>query len=113
MAHQTERFTSFIKKEIAAFLEARVPRPEEALVSVTRVLVSDSFDRAEIFVSVFPEKYQSEVMRELPRFEKEARAFIAGRLKRHKIPAIRFLFDTEFAPALRLEKLLENIEDKG
>ena len=112
MAYQSERFTSFVKKEIAQFLEAHFPRPEDAFVSVTKVLVTESFDRAQVFVTVFPEKYRDEVMRELPRFEKEARAFIAGRLKRHKIPEIRFVFDAEYVSGIRLEKLLENIEDE-
>ncbi len=93
-------------------MEAHVPRPEGAFVSVTKVLVNESFDHARVFVTVFPETSRDEVMKELPRFEKEARAFIAGRLRRHKIPEIRFVFDAEYAAGLRLEKLLENIEDK-
>src|SRR3989344_2776092 len=108
MAYQSERFTSFIKKEIALFLEAHFPRPEDSFVSVTKVAVSEAFDRAQVFVSVFPEKYQTEIMKEVPRFEKEARAFIAGRLARHKIPEIRFVLDANYESSIRLEKLLEN-----
>ena len=112
MAHQTERFASFVKKEIALFLEAHVPRPADSFVSVTGIEVHESFEYVRVFVSVFPEKYQNEVMKELSRFQKEARAFIASRLKRHKIPEIHFVLDTQYESRVRLEKLLENIEDK-
>ena len=102
-----ERLASYIKKELSAFLHENVYLEDGVFLSVTHVLLDDSLDRAQIFVSVFPEKFSSEVFRELNLLQKDSRKFLAQRIKRHKIPNIKFILDKNLDAENRIEKLLK------
>ncbi len=112
MNHRDERFISFMKKEIAIFLDREVSRQEGIFFSVTNVVPNQSGERAEVFISVYPEKYSAEITKSLKMYEGATRAHLAGMLKRRKIPFLVFVLDTEQAARVRLEKLLENSENK-
>ena len=101
-----ERLASYIKKELSSFLRENVYLEDGVFLSVTRVLLDDSLDRAQVFVSVFPEKFSSEVFRELNLLQKDSRKFLAQRIKRHKIPDIKFVLDKNLDAETRIEKLL-------
>ena len=103
-----ERLSSYIKKELAFFLEKNLPIAEGGFVSVTKVFINERADRADVFVSVFPETLVSEVFMELKLLQKDARKFLASRIKRHKIPDIKFILDKNLDAESRIEKLLEN-----
>ena len=102
-----ERLESYIKKELSAFLRESVSLEEGIFLSVTRVIVDDSLEKAEVFVSVFPEKFSQNIFKELRLLHKEARKFLASRIKRHKIPQIQFMPDKNIDAESRIEKLLE------
>ncbi len=112
MSYQNERLASFLKKEIALYVIKNFPRPEDVLVSVTKVFVEDSLENAKVFVSVFPEKNSYGVMQSLKNYESEMRKFLSSRLRRHRIPKITFVFDKNLESEVRLEKLLEKTEDE-
>ena len=101
-----ERLASYIKKELSAFFRENVYLEDGVFLSVTRVLLDDSLNRAQVFVSVFPEKFSSEVFRELNLLQKDSRKFLAQRIKRHKIPDIKFVLDKNLDAETRIEKLL-------
>ena len=102
-----ERLESFIKKELSGFLRENILLEEGVFLSVTRVLVDDSLERAQVFISVFPEKYSEEIFKELKMLHKDARKFLASRIKRHKVPQIKFLPDKNLDAESRIEKLLK------
>lgn len=102
-----ERFASFFKKEMAFFLEKNLPIAEGGFVSVSDVFINESGNIAQVFVSVFPEELSSEVFKELKLLQKDARKFLASRLKRHKIPDIKFVLDKNFNAESRIENLLK------
>src|SRR3989344_8162808 len=102
-----ERLESYLKKELAFFLEKNLPIAEGGFVSVTKVFINERADRADVFVSVFPETLVSEVFMELKLLQKDARKFLASRIKRHKIPDIKFILDKNLDAESRIEKLLE------
>lgn len=103
-----ERLSSYIKKELALFLEKNLPIAEGAFISVTKVFINEKADRADIFVSVFPDKLSSEVFSELKLLQKDCKKFLASRIKRHKIPNIKFILDKNLDAESRIEKLLKN-----
>ena len=103
-----ERLESFIKKELSGFLRENILLEEGVFLSVTRVLVDDSLERAQVFISVFPEKYSEEIFKELKMLHKDARKFLASRIKRHKVPQIKFLPDKNIDAESRIEKLLKS-----
>lgn len=112
MTHRDEQFVSFMKKEIATFLDREVTRREGVFFSVTQVVLNQAGERAEVFISVYPEKYSAETMKSLKMYEGETRTHLAGMLKRRRIPFLRFVLDKEQDARVRLEKLLENSENK-
>lgn len=103
-----ERLESYIKKELSEFLRENISLEGGVFVSVTRVLVDDSLELARVYISVYPEKFSSKVFKELSLLYKEARKFLSQRIKRHKIPEIKFISDKNLDAESHIEKLLKN-----
>jgi|SRR3989344_1684193 len=103
-----ERLESYLKKELAFFLEKNLPIAEGGFVSVTKVFINEKADRADVFISVFPEELSAEVFVELKLMQKDVKRFLASRVKRHKIPNIKFILDKNLDAESRIEKLLKN-----
>ena len=89
------------------FLRENILLEVVVFLSVTRLFVDDSLERAQVFISVFPEKYSEEIFKELKMLHKVARKFLASRIKRHKVPQIKFLPDKNLDAESRIEKLLK------
>ena len=103
-----ERLASFIKKELSMFLRENISLEKGVFLSVTQVFIDDSLNRAQVYVSVFPEKFSSDIFKELKLLKKSARKFLASRVGRHKIPEINFVLDKNLDAESRIEKLLKN-----
>lgn len=114
MAYQKERFNSFLEHEMAEFLsrEAAGLLPEGAFISVTRAVVNESGETADIFISIFPDSVAKESFAEIRKLGKEARKQISNKLKRRQIPLISIKLDNIVDKAVRVEKLLDEIEEK-
>lgn len=87
------------------------PHDPEVFLSVARVILNTSSDEAKIYVSVFPESRGSEVFKELKFYCAEAKKFVAGKLRRRKIPKIFFL-PASTEDIIRLEKILEKVKNE-
>ena len=111
MSHNAERLESFLKREVTEFLIRHIALPEGAFFSVSRVVLGNALDKAQVFILIFPDKLAHESFTEIKHLERETRKYISSRLKRHKIPQVRFVLDTTQSKQTRLEKLLENIEN--
>ena len=112
MAHGEERLASYLKREIADFLAKRSEVPEGAFLSVTGIEIAPSLEDAKVFILVFPESASAEAMRGLKALEREARKYLATRLKRRKIPKILFRLDQAQNREIGLEKLLEKVKNE-
>lgn len=112
MSHRDEQFASFVKKELAVFLDRTVSREKGVFFSVTQIAINQSGKRAEVFISIFPKQFAVETMKALKLHEGEARMYLADKLKRRQIPFIVFILDESQEAKIRLEKLLENPENK-
>lgn len=111
MAHQQERFASFLRKEIAGFLQQNAPRNEGVFISVTRVVTRERSDKAEVLISIFPDKNANAIFRNIKRMEKSARKYIASRSRRQFIPLIKFILYGGDKTA-DLENLLEKVKNE-
>lgn len=112
MAHRPEQFISLLKKEVSNFLERSVPRPVGVFVSVTGVNLASRDTIAHISISIYPEDKADEIFKSLKPYEAEARGHLGNLIKHRIIPYIIFVHDKGQGDRMRLEKLLENIEDK-
>jgi ribosome-binding factor A len=102
-----ERLASFIKKELSVFLRENISLEIGVFISVTHVFIDDSLERAQVYVSVFPEKFSAEIFKELKLLQKDSRKFLARRVGRHKIPGIKFILDKNLDAESHIEKLLK------
>lgn len=112
MSHNAERLASFLERETMEYLRRHLALPEGAFFSVSRVVMDNALDKAQIFILIFPDKLVNETFREIRHLEKETRKYVASRLRRHKIPHIRFVLDHGHGKQVRLEKLLEDIREE-
>ena len=100
-----ERVNSLIKHIVASFLVNRI-NTAKALVTVTRVEVSKDLRYAKIFLSVFPESEEKNII-VMIRNEKQAlQSHLAKRLKTKFIPSLRFEIDQAEKKRQQVEGLL-------
>ena len=111
MPHQQERFASFLKQEIAGFLQQNAPHDEGVFMSVAGVIARERSDKAEVLISIFPDKNAEAIFRNIKRLEKSARKYIASRSRRQFIPMIKFVLYGGDKSA-SLENLLEKVKNE-
>lgn len=111
MAYGREKFASFLKKELGVFILREFPHDLDIVLSVTDVLLNSSSEEAEAHISIFPRKFSGNAIKELRNFRGEARKYLAMRLKRRRIPQIKFV-SADLEKEERLEKLLEKVKNK-
>jgi ribosome-binding factor A len=87
--------SSFIKKEIDF----------RAMVTVTRAETPDNLRSAKVFLSVFPEEKEKEVLDFLKRKKDDLYEFVKPRLKMRFLPSFSFEIDK----GIKLERKIEEI----
>lgn len=112
MIRQQERFAAFLKRELNGFLQNHVERKNGTFLSLQRIESRGKSDKAEVFVSVFPEKEGDVVFKNIKNLGKAARKYIASRSGRHFVPEIQFKLEKNEASQIRLEKLLEKVKNE-
>ncbi|QQG42793.1 MAG: ribosome-binding factor A [Candidatus Giovannonibacteria bacterium] len=113
MAHQAERFSSFLKRELNGFLQRNAPHDEGVFISVAKIHAPERSDKAEITLSVFPEKAAKGTIKSVKKMAGEARKYLASRSRRRFIPKIIFLVEEDAEKTTRLEKLLDGMKSKS
>jgi ribosome-binding factor A len=88
--HHVERFSSFIRDELAIFLQHELNCDEGVFVSVMSVEPAQSEGSVKVLVSVWPEEKRTAVAKKLRLLENKARAHLAKRLARKRIVTVHF-----------------------
>ncbi|MBI5742539.1 MAG: ribosome-binding factor A [Candidatus Niyogibacteria bacterium] len=104
-----EKVAAMTLRIAAKYLVENVGVPG-AVVSVTRVIVSEGLDNVKIYFSVFPEAARGMVMRQITETKKDLKAAIARQMPMKFVPNISLLPDTDIEAIQRVEAVLENLE---
>ena len=88
--HHVERFSSFIKDELALFLREELVYKEGMLISLMRVEPAPSEGSIHAWVSVWPDGERDWVAKRLRLLENKAKAYLAARLNRKYAVAVHF-----------------------
>lgn len=112
MSHSEERLASYLREELAKFIQRHFAHDEGIFVSLSRVDPAVSLETALAFIFVFPDEAAEKTIKELKKYEKEARKYIMSRLKRRKIPKIIFKLEKDVEREARLEKTFEKIKNE-
>lgn len=108
------RIAAEILREIPDILRAHVDLPNDVMVSITEVEVSDDLSYAKIFFSVYGDharRTPNQIEQLLNARKGVVRHEIAQRMVMRQHPEIRFIYDETPARAARIEELLKQVRD--
>ena len=84
--------------------------PANTILSVSRVEVAPSFDQAFVYISVWPEDKEEEILDELKSDIYHTQKFIDKRLSMKKVPKLILRLDEQTSSRREVEDLLDGIK---
>ena len=110
MKKRIQRLNQLIKKEVAQLILREIEFPKDVLVTVTRAEVTLDLRESKIYVSIMPEKEESQILDFLNRRIFLLQKKIDKRLKMRPVPKISFVKEKITAEAGRIEEILEKLK---
>lgn len=87
--------------------------PDQAVVTLTRVVASGNLQQAKVYISVVPDEKAQEVLKTLGRNIFSIQQILNKKLKMRPVPKILWLPEKATVEAQRIEELLAQIKEKG
>jgi ribosome-binding factor A len=112
MKKRIQRLNQLIKKEVAQLILREVEFPKDVLVTITRAGVTPDLRESKVYVSIMPEKEESQILDFLNRRIFLLQKKIDKRLKMRPVPKISFVKEKSTAEAGRIEEILEKLKNK-
>ncbi len=113
MKRRISKINQLIKKELAQILLKETDFPKEILVTLTRVETLPNLLESKVYISVFPEKKNKEVLNSLKKrisfFQRE----INKKLKMKRVPKLVFVLETKTITAGKVEEILAKIKKQN
>ena len=106
MGYRKNKVTSLLHHLVAPEIAKLLP---DAIITVTRVETSADIRHATVFISVFPEKNEQQILRALTQHCKKLNRKLFTRLAMKIPPAIVFQIDRQEQQQRRIEKLLREV----
>jgi len=110
MSKRIQRLNQLIKKEVAQLILREIEFPKDVLVTITRAEVTPDLRESKVYVSVMPEKEESQILDFLNKRVFLLQKKIDKRLKMRPVPKISFLGEKRTAEAGRIEEILEKLK---
>ena len=95
-----------VRAELAVLIQQEVRDPRVGFVTVTAVRLSRDLRNARVFVSVFEENREAEVIKALQQAVGYLRRELAARLRLKNVPELHFVIDPSLRQGARIEELL-------
>lgn len=100
------RLSALYHKVVSFFLERELSLAG-AFVTVTKVEVTDNLEQLTVYVSIWPDEKEGEVLRELGRLRRKLRLHLAEKVKAKFAPQIEFALDESEKKRIAFEELLK------
>jgi ribosome-binding factor A len=110
MKKRIARINELIKKEFSQILLREIDFPREILVTVTRVETTPDLRESKIFISIWPEEKQKNILNNLSKRIYFFQQKINKRLKMKFIPKLIFLSEEKTKEASKIEEILEKLK---
>lgn len=108
-----ERVEDQIRKEVSQIIDRNLKDPRAGFITITSVDLSPDLKLAKIFFTVLgDEKEREKSEKTLIRATKFIQQKMASRIRLKYTPQIVFKYDNTLQQALRIEKILSEIEDE-
>ncbi len=106
---RNQRLSKQIQKDLSEIID-KIARDNYrgTMISITEVRLTNDLSLARIFMSIFPNDKQKEIVDEIELMNKQIRFELGNRIKNQvrKIPELRFSLDTTLDELQKIDKLL-------
>ncbi|MEW6118318.1 MAG: 30S ribosome-binding factor RbfA [Nitrospirota bacterium] len=110
---RSQRLNILLREEIADIIMKKIKDPRLGFVTVTDVELSDDLKIAKVFISVLKEEDQELSLEILNSAKGLIRSEVSKRVRVKFIPTLEFRIDTSIARGDRIDRLLNEIREKG
>ena len=112
MAYRKEKINDLIRDEVGKILHQNLVLDVDALVTVTRAIVSDDLNHVRIYISVFPSKFVEEALEQINKAIYFLQQILNKKLKIHPVPKMFFVIDQTEERAAEVEKVIEKVKEE-
>src|SRR3989344_784729 len=112
MSYRKEKINDLIRDEVGQILHQNLDLEADALVTVTRAIVSDDLNHVRIYISVFPSKFAREALEQINKQIYFLQQILNKKLKIHPVPKMFFVLDMTEERAAKVEKLIEEAKEE-
>ncbi|MGB0756842.1 MAG: ribosome-binding factor A [Patescibacteria group bacterium] len=106
-----KQVNSLLQEELSMYWEREVELPKNTLLTVARVEATGPLDKAYVYVSIWPEDKQKEVMEVLKKQIYSTQKYIDKRLSMRRVPQIILEVDEQSASRREVEDVLDSLEE--
>lgn len=106
MTFRKEKVSSFLKNIASSFIQKEIVSQPGVLISITKVELSNDLKQAKIFVSVFPESKEKEMMRILKNNQGRLKEFAKDKIKMKFLPHFEIEIDKGEKSRQRIEEII-------
>ena len=107
-----KKLNELIKRELGKIIFRELEFKSGVLVTLTNTDTASDLQEVKVFVSVFPEAEQQNVLKVL-RFKAGLLQYLLNRtLKMRPVPKIVFQYDKELSRAQKVEQIIEKVKIK-
>lgn len=113
-SNRQRKVARIIKEDFSElFRKQAAENAHGVLVSVSEVLISADLSIAKIYLSIFPQNFRSQIMKEIEIHKSHYRNFMGHKMSKQVriIPEIQFYLDTSLDDVERIEKELKGQGD--
>ena len=104
--HRVAKINSQLKRVTSEFI-TRTLASSESMITVTRVEIASHLKEAKIFLSVWPEAKEKEILSILASVRRDLYEYLSRHLKIKYIPSLTFEIDKGEKARLRVEEILQ------
>ena len=108
--YRNEKVSALVRDEIGAILLHELDLSVDALVTVTRAVLSEDGAHVRVFVSVLPENLAETVLKEIMQNIYNYQQLLNKQLRIRPVPKMYFVVDDTEAEASKIEKLIDSVE---
>lgn len=105
--YRKEKISDLIRDEVGQILHQELDLEVDALVTVTRAIVSEDLQHAKVYISVLPSQFAEEVMLAIQEQVYHFQQILNRQLRMRPIPKIYFVLDRTEEEAAKVEKIIE------
>ncbi|MBU3925762.1 ribosome-binding factor A [Patescibacteria group bacterium] len=107
MAFRHEKVCSLLQNLSASFISREFIGKPGILISVTKIEISKDFKKSTVFVSIFPEEKEKEILKSLKRRLSDLRDYVKSNAKMKFLPFFEIKTDQGEKRRQKIEELLK------